>query len=226
MINTDSVKKLCPKCGVETDRNSFGRCKPCDKRRNAAWSAANRETLKVKKVAYRAANIDHIKAYEAAYYAKNHERKNAAERARYAANPDIHNARREIWRLANVERDKANSAAWREANSEKIKANDAAYAKENPEYFRIKNQNRRARKRSNGGVLSKNLSEKLFKLQKGKCACCGLPLGENYHLDHIMPIALGGLNIDSNIQLLRQRCNNQKQAKHPVDFMQSRGFLL
>jgi 5-methylcytosine-specific restriction endonuclease McrA len=53
-----------------------------------------------------------------------------------------------------------------------------------------------------------------------------LPLGDNYHIDHIMPLALGGSNTDDNIQLLRQRCNNQKCAKHPVDFMQSRGFLL
>ena len=38
--------------------------------------------------------------------------------------------------------------------------------------------------------------------------------------------ALGGLNADSNMQLLRAECNLQKSAKHPVDFMQSRGFLL
>lgn len=41
-----------------------------------------------------------------------------------------------------------------------------------------------------------------------------------------MPLALGGANEDWNIQLLRQRCNNQKKAKHPVDFMQSKGYLL
>jgi hypothetical protein len=41
--------------------------------------------------------------------------------------------------------------------------------------------------------------------KKGKCACCSLPLGNNFHLDHILPITLGGPNIDSNIQLLRQR---------------------
>jgi 5-methylcytosine-specific restriction endonuclease McrA len=52
------------------------------------------------------------------------------------------------------------------------------------------------------------------------------PLGDNYHLDHITPITLGGSNTDDNMQLLRQRCNNQKYNKHPIDFMQSRGFLL
>jgi 5-methylcytosine-specific restriction endonuclease McrA len=90
----------------------------------------------------------------------------------------------------------------------------------------VKAQNRRARKRTNGGTLSKNIAAKLFKHQRGKCACCGLPLGDDYHLDHIMPLALGGANVDSNIQLLRPSCNLQKSAKHPIDFMQSRGFLL
>ena len=41
-----------------------------------------------------------------------------------------------------------------------------------------------------------------------------------------MPIALGGKNVDDNVQLLCAACNLSKQAKHPVDFMQQRGFLL
>jgi len=36
----------------------------------------------------------------------------------------------------------------------------------------------------------------------------------------------GGSNTDDNMQLLRKLCNLQKHAKHPVDFMQERGFLL
>jgi 5-methylcytosine-specific restriction endonuclease McrA len=45
-------------------------------------------------------------------------------------------------------------------------------------------------------------------------------------MDHIVPLYLGGLNVDSNIQLLRAKCNLQKNKKHPVDFMRSKGFLL
>lgn len=45
-------------------------------------------------------------------------------------------------------------------------------------------------------------------------------------MDHILPLALGGTNVDENIQLLRKRCNLQKCAMHPVDFMQSKGRLL
>lgn len=85
---------------------------------------------------------------------------------------------------------------------------------------------RRAQALASGGVLSVGLSAKLFKLQKGMCPCCKQPLGDDYHMDHKMPLALGGSNTDNNMQLLRKKCNQQKNAKHPVDFMQSRGFLL
>ena len=123
-------------------------------------------------------------------------------------------------------RAKAASAAWQKANPAKARAKAAAWQKANPEARRIISQNRRARKLANGGKLSKGLSAKLFKLQKGKCPCCNQPLGDDYHMDHIMPLAKGGANEDLNIQLLRQQCNQQKSAKDPIEFMQSRGKLL
>jgi len=41
-----------------------------------------------------------------------------------------------------------------------------------------------------------------------------------------MPLALGGKNEDWNIQLLRAECNSRKGAKHPIVYMQEKGFLL
>ena len=116
-------------------------------------------------------------------------------------------------------------AKYRVCNPEKTKSDNAKYYAENPDASRIKNQNYRAKKRANGGKLSKGLAAKLFKLQQGKCACCRNHL-DKYHLDHRMPIALGGENEDLNMQLLCPTCNLQKHAKHPIDFMQSKGFLL
>lgn len=145
---------------------------------------------------WRAANADKLKAYDA---------------LKYAANPAKENAR---------------CAKYRDENRDKINAYSKEYAKKNPESRRIWEHNRNARKRSSGGVLSKDLSEKLFTLQKGRCVCCRKPLGEKYHLDHIMPLCLGGANEDWNIQLLCPACNHKKHRKHPVDFMQVKGFLL
>lgn len=162
----------------------------------AAWAAANPEKVKAKNAAYRATHPDKARVSSAA------------------------------WLAANPEKQKARSAAYRAANPEKNAIRVAAWAAANPEARCIIKQNRRARMKQVGGVLSKGLSKKLFRLQKGKCPCCGEPLGENYHMDHVVPLALGGSNTDDNMQLLRQRCNHQKHAKHPIDFMQSKGFLL
>jgi 5-methylcytosine-specific restriction endonuclease McrA len=204
--------KYCPKCQTETERTaSRNSCKQCIKLQSAAWVKANPERSKARAAAWRKANPERAKATAAAWYEANPEKTKA-----YAA----------AWAKANAERKKANTAAWRKANTEKTKATRASWQKANLEVCRISNQNRDASKRANGGKLSQGLSAKLFILQKGKCPCCSKPLGDDYHLDHIIPIKLGGENIDSNIQLLRATCNMQKNAKHPIDFMQQRGFLL
>ena len=147
----------------------------------------------------------------------------AKDRKWRATNPDkqkTYDAKR------NQEARRAYLAKWRAENREYRQTTTSKWFADNPVAKLIYAQNRRARKLDAGGKLSKDLAKRLFKLQRGKCACCGKPLGDNYHLDHIMPLALGGTNEDSNIQLLRAECNMQKHAKHPVDFMQERGFLL
>ena len=134
--------------------------------------------------------------------------------------------RDKAWRIANPERNKELKQSWTINNREKSRAKVAKWEKLNPCNRAMRQRNRRARKMNSEGSLSKDLATKLFKLQKGKCACCGLPLGNDYQLDHIMPVALGGEHKDRNIQLLRSSCNHQKHAKHPIDFMRNRGFLL
>ena len=115
-------------------------------------------------------------------------------------------------------------------NKEVIKARGVEWRRSNPEARRIQNRISRHIRRSrfvgSVGRLSKDLTEKLFNLQRGKCVCCGYSLGEDYHLDHRTPIALGGVSEDWNMQLLRKSCNLNKHAKDPIDFMRSRGFLL
>lgn len=94
-------------------------------------------------------------------------------------------------------------------NKERILAKRAAERMANPEKFAAQ---RAARK---------------DKENARRCACCRRNLGESgYHIDHVVPLALGGMHDDSNLQLLCPSCNMSKHAKHPIDFMQSRGFLL
>lgn len=204
----------CIKCG-STERyprpGMLGPCKACsavmrakyrenNKEKNRAieyaWVANNKERVRANKNAWRLANKDKIKASGAKYYAGNREKVDAANNK------------------------------WKAENADKVKKAASDRKKAHPEIVRVHNQNRRARKAAVGGKLSMDIEAKLFKLQKGKCACCGKSLASGHHLDHITPLSLGGRNEDSNMQLLTPLCNLQKHAKHPVDFMQERGFLL
>lgn len=130
--------------------------------------------------------------------------KQLAQTAFRAANPIRYREYAVAWAAKNKLRVKENKRRWREANRDKDRAD----------------------KRERHIIKRALITSKLLVLQKGKCPCCGLPLGDDFHIDHIMPIALGGKNIESNMQLLRSACNQQKHAKHPIRFMQERGFLL
>lgn len=224
------MTRFCPKCQAETERNPSNICKLCKKKSDAAYRIANKEKLKIAKAAYRLAtkllNPNKAKEYHVAWVTNNRDKMRAYKTAWKKANQDKVKTADDAYRAANRNKERARSVAYYAKNTEKAKASNAAWKAANPEARRIQVQNYRAKKRTNGGILSKGLAAKLFKLQNGKCPCCHQTLGDNYQLDHIVPIALGGSNTDDNIQLLRSICNLQKNAKHPIDFMQQRGFLL
>lgn len=235
-----NLRAPCAKCGGN-DFLAGGACSPCKKSYLAAYRAANREKARASAAAWRAANPARASASAESYRLANPEKIKARSASYYADNKEKLYEKLVAWKANNPDKVADYSAANYKANAKKINAYKAAryaaspdaqkariaeWCAKNPEARRIHTQNRQARKREAGGSLSVGIAEKLLKLQKGLCPCCAQPLGDNYHLDHIVPLALGGSNTDDNIQLLRQRCNNQKHAKHPVDFMQSRGFLL
>lgn len=224
--------KACNKCGetkpkTEFSKNSSKRdglmpcCKVCNSARARKWQTQNREKNRATKRKWVAANQDKVKFTYAKWKADN-----PGHCADWrAANPEKAKSIAARYRAANPEKKTASSAKWYAANSDKVKATSLAWAKANPEACRIISHNRRARQRANGGVLSKGLVEKLFKLQRGKCACCHVSLKDGNHMDHRIPVARGGPNEDWNMQLLCPPCNLSKNAKDPIAFMQSRGFL-
>jgi len=216
---------VCVKCSG-TVRHSSGKCKACANAYAAAYRVESREkmlvsqanyrmenraTAKARSQAWRDANKDHIKEFFKVRYEQNAEQLKAAARQRYQADP---------------EKARKAKAHERAAHPERQIAADARYRVKHADVLRIRYSEKRARRMKAPGTLSKDLAKRLFSLQKGLCPCCRQPLGTTYHMDHIVPLIAGGTNTDDNIQLLRNRCNQQKSAKHPIDFMQSRGFLL
>lgn len=165
-------------------------------RADAKYKAANREKLNAASKEYREADLER-----------------AAKRMREyrAANPDV---------IAAIEARRVRSDEARSA----FNVYRAQWAKNNPaklsEYAHKRSGIRIAR-------LPSGTIEKIGSAQRWRCACCAAPLKRTrYHKDHILPLALGGEHIPSNIQLLCPPCNLSKGAKNPIDFMQSKGKLL
>jgi 5-methylcytosine-specific restriction endonuclease McrA len=222
MADTHFATKTCARCAAHKPLTEFNKdkssgdglqykCRACQKAVRRDWYERNRER-----------EIQKVKDWAKS----NPEKAREKDRRRHAAHPErsLNQGRR--WRAANPEKYLAQKRAWKAANPEKVRATArAAYAK-NPERELAKAHARRVKSPATGTVFTRKDVARIFALQKGKCACCKISLGDRYHRDHVIPLALGGTNDHLNIQLLCAPCNRKKHAKHPVDFMQENGFLL
>lgn len=138
------------------------------------------------------------------------------------ANKDAINARSRVWNSTNATKKRATNAAYRSTQQEQINLRRKSTRQSNPALEIIKSAVRRARKLASPGTLSKGVIAMLLTSQNNCCACCGAALNGVYHLDHIMPLSLGGANCDDNVQLLLPKCNLQKYNTHPAKFLARR----
>ena len=164
---------------------------------NKKWRDDNPETLRILKKRYVEENKEKVAASKAKHYQENKERYSVQQKAHYTKHK---------------ERYSAQGRAWRE---------------ENRDLVRLSNRNRRKKVRDAGGTHDIKDIKRILKLQKRTCAACYTKFkGDEYHVDHIVPLALGGSNWASNLQMLCPTCNMSKGAKAPLDFYVSKGFLL
>lgn len=159
--------------------------------------------------AYKKNNPDAIRAYKAEYekldsnkkYRREYRQKNKAAIATYNRN-------------------------YHKENAERIAARRKAYNVTGKDVILWHSRNARAKRRNAEGHHTKEDIQRILKDQKHKCANCLCDVSGGYHVDHIMPLKLGGTNWPDNLQILCPTCNLRKNAKHPIDWAQENGRLL
>lgn len=213
-----TTPKTCTKCKFPYPDASiaFSKNKQCKDGYNywcnscmRKYRAENKETLKQKKHEQylreisdperkslrlqqsresKARNSENVKAYNKAYRARNRNRRTEYNRK---------------WRLLNP--------TW----SPEYKRQ---YDRENPDRVRAHNFARRARVRQNGGVVKPEDIQLLLRSQNGLCWWCGDHVGNDYHVDHRVPLARGGSNDARNLCISCPKCNQSKHNKLPYEW--------
>ena len=186
-------------------------CRACQAISKAAFYRRNRESEKAKVKAYYQANRVQMRHRRNAYDAANPAQKKALFKAWYDANRQAFLASKAQSRLANPEPFKERYKRWATANKAHVLANNRARAS------RLKG----AEGRHAGAEITE-----LLRQQRGLCAYCRAPLKRGYHVDHIVPLAKGGSNWVTNIQLTCRTCNMRKSAKDPIEWAREIGRLL
>lgn len=114
--------------------------------------------------------------------------------------------------------------AEKEMREKRAKETAAAYRKayklRYPERRKADKLNRKLRLRTSG-TLSPDIVKTLMAEQNCLCVYCKKDIRDNFHVDHIYPVAHGGTNTDDNVQLLCPECNLAKSDKDPVVFLAS-----
>lgn len=126
-----------------------------------------------------------------------------------------------VWKEANRERvrevEKARYMRKREEIIEKSKTYYEAH-KDDPE-FRAKRRRhkrnaecaRRARRRSQ--FVEPIDAAIVLERSKGICGICGIEIVGPFHVDHVIPLSLGGVHAYANVQAAHPKCNERKHAK-------------
>jgi hypothetical protein len=207
-----------------------------------AFSAASyqrhREKVKAKAIEYYWRNHEvalERKRHERLKYPDRHQARDDAAResgraremaaAWYAAHAQSQRAKASAWRMAHPGRAKqtgkayrekhpdkvrASARLWRMANRERVRANHRAWSAKHPDWVHQKNHGRRAAVLGVGHEPYRRTE--IFKRDKGICGICHQPVGEKWHIDHIIPVSKGGPDAPHNVQVAHPECNHRKWA--------------
>lgn len=199
-----SNKNCCECTSINNDKNKSN---PSRIKKQKEWVAKNRGRIREQRRAWRQT-------------VEGREKTRLLTKSTRERYPDEVKARVRSWRLRN--KDRINEYERRRYAEKKSYQHTEAGKKA----MLARTRNRRALKKEVGGTHTVSDIQDIYRLQMGKCAICRKKLDESYHVDHIMPIARGGSNARSNLQLTHGSCNQKKHEKDPIDHMQSLGFLL
>lgn len=201
--------KRCKVCGEVKSLDDFpaakhasdGRralCKPCYCLRVKAETARNREAINARRRAVYTARIEEMRE---------------RDRLRRLRQRDIIRERKRLAHLKNPEPMRTRALQWRREHLEEARRKAREYQKSNPGPQWARNATRRARVR-NAPVVEKVDRQAIIERDRSLCGVCGQVVApKDIHLDHIVPLYLGGTHTADNLRVTHRLCNlSRKRA--------------
>jgi len=242
------MTKKCSKCKKMKTLDMFHRasrekdghrsiCKECRKEQQESKSHKRKEYLKE----YRESNKEILKEKSKEYFKKNKERMLAQSKMYRLSHQEEIKQYRKDYRLKNKEKLNKQSREYYIENREYLLEKNKQWSLNNREYL---NAYERAYKKTNKGrIVRANTRHKRREIIKNSslsssklediinnathCYWCGTPLkGKKSHIDHYIPLSMGGLHEENNIVISCAKCNMKKNKKDPLEFANSIGKLL
>ena len=165
-----------------------------------------------------------VRNYQKQYYIKNKEKllKCASDNYKeyYKNNKLKLNEKSRLWRLSNKDKVRNYDRKYHKRTYQDRKDKRRKYTKDwivrNKDRVKLYYQNRRAKIKEVGGVITIQDWKELLEMANYKCLCCKSK--ENLEIDHVVPITRGGANTKENAQVLCRSCNASKGNRHNTDY--------
>ena len=107
---------------------------------------------------------------------------------------------------------KAKMAVWKDKNRERVRSVNAMWRRNNPDVMLAFVNKRRAR--IHKAIVNMSSEERLaMESLYAKARYLTKTTGNNYHVDHIIPLSKGGPHHPSNLQILLASENHKKGAR-------------
>lgn len=177
-----------------------------DKKREGdkRYYLANMEKIKAHRKQYRQANAEYIAEWQKVYRANNADKIAEMKRAWRKRNADWADDASKRWQAANQDLVRR----YKQISKARYPNRDRDYYLANTAKFRAASVRRRAKEAQAKQFLVTNKDIK--KIMIRPCIYCG---AKAEHLDHVIPIAKGGLHSIGNLAPACARCNLTKGAK-------------
>ena len=166
-----------------------------------------------------ARNRDHAAELHRSWYQKNRDEVLAKQKAYRDAHPEAETARHARWRREHRDKMREADIRYRLAHPERLAEKSRRFRSENPEIMAARDRERRARKNNAPGSHTAADVRSQYERQRGKCYWCGAKVPWlRKHVDHVIPLSLGGSNGPENLVVSCPSCNLGKGATHPMDY--------